>query len=297
MSLLILFLMMTSAVALSRIILGEVKMVINTTNSLSAYYAADSAIEKGLYYIKYARKNRGAWPSDAGHLSTDPFNALAFNEFEIVDSVDNHYADFYYREASTASAGFTAYNINTSTPAHVDIIDPSGALPALIDWDSSTSPSYVHSYFISWSIEDCFPFHASDKLEITQYTLGASNASTEKKIIVCDCAYDSDDNCSDTLTSYDITDDKYYRFVFRPLDGEVQSLSFNIYAYDTKVNYDPHDPLTYDIVGIASNASLIAEGIFKNARYSLQVDVPSFGAVSNIFSYVIFSEEELKKDL
>ena len=72
---------------------------------------------------------------------------------------------------------------------------------------------------------------------------------------------------------------------------------FNIYAYDTKVNYDPHDPLTYDIVGIASNASLIAEGIFKNARYSLQVDVPSFGAVSNIFSYVIFSEEELKKDL
>ncbi|MBT4210147.1 MAG: hypothetical protein HOE19_04525 [Candidatus Komeilibacteria bacterium] len=290
MALLILFLMMTSAVALSRIILGEVKMVVNTTNSLSAFYAADSAIEKGLYYIKYARKNRGLFTTP--RQSTDPFNDLAFKSFPPTGPP----YDFYYRKASSTSSGFTVYNVNTTTPAHIDIINPSGDLDAVINWGIAGYNS--HGYFVSWSIKDCFPFHASDRLEITKHSfgsVGSLNSDTEKDIIICNCSYNSDidisNNCDADLATGDILDDRYHRFSFKPLDGEVESLSFDIHAYDFG------NPETYEIVSIPSNASIIAEGIFKNARYSLQVDLPAFGSTSDIFSYVIFSEEELKKDL
>lgn len=301
MSLLVLFLMMTSAVALSRIIIGEVKMVVNTTNSLSAFYAADSGIEKGLYYIKYARKNQGLYAPYANWQSTDPFDNLFNQSYNISSS-----QSFEYKKASTTAPGFTVYNVGVFDPAHVDIINPSGDLGTTINWDPSAYTQ--HNYFISWSIEDCFPDHTSDKLEITKNSFGSGgllNAATEKDIVICNCSYksaaqiaagESSDDCDNTLTTDSISDDKYYRFSFRPLNSEIKSLSFDIFAHDA-VGYDPLDPSTYDIVGIASNASLIVDGIYKNAGYRLQVDVPALGAVSDIFSYVIFSEEELKKDL
>ena len=56
MSLIILSIMIVSAVALSRVTLGELRMALNTTNSLNAFYAADSAIEKSLYRVKFFRR-------------------------------------------------------------------------------------------------------------------------------------------------------------------------------------------------------------------------------------------------
>lgn len=277
MTLLILSLMMTSAVALSRIILGEVRMAVNTINSLSAFYAADSGIEKSLYYIKYARKNS----------NTDPFNNLQ-NKNYLLDNGES----FYFVQASTTAPGFIAYDVTTSTPAHVDIIDPAGNI-SNIDWDTVSGPGDSHYYQLTWSIDNCFPFHASDKLEITSNAfsnISLFNASTKKDIAICDCSYNSNDVCSLTSANYPISDSNFYRFSFRPLNNTVKSIAFDIYA-------DPSGGAPDYIVGIASNAVVTVDGSYKNSKYRLRVEIPALAAVSDIFSYVIFSEEELKKNL
>lgn len=282
MSLLILSLMMTSAVALSRIILGEVRMATNTINSLSAFYAADSGIEKSLYYIKYTRKNS----------SIASFDNLQDNSY----SLDNG-GSFYFVQASTTSPGFIAYDVTTSTPAHVDIVDPSGNI-SNIDWDIVSGVADSHYYQLTWTIDDCFPFHASDKLEITTTAfsnpLGLFGTATKKDIVICDCSYSTDinliDKCSDITTTYPISDSNFYRFSFRPLNNTVKSIAFDIYT-------NPSDGSPDYIVGIASNVAVTVDGIYKNSKYRLKVEVPALAALSDVFSYVIFSEEELKKNL
>ena len=52
MAMMILALMMTSVLALSKIIRGEINMTRNIDNSIIAFYVAESGIEKSLYYIK-----------------------------------------------------------------------------------------------------------------------------------------------------------------------------------------------------------------------------------------------------
>jgi len=277
MALLILSLMMVSAVALSRIILGEVRMTVNTINSLSSFYAADSGIEKGLYYIKYARRNS----------TLVPFNDLLGNKYSIASG-----QAFTYVEATTTAPGFISYDVTTSSPAHVDIIDPSGDI-SNIDWDPISDPTYTHSYHLIWEVANCFPFHASDKLEITTNSFsnpgaGGFGAETTKDIVICDCNSYANDFCKDTTTYYPISDSRFYRFSFRPLNDTVKSIYFNILAYPTVGS--PYD------VGIASNASLIVDGAYKNSKYRLRVEIPSLGALSDAFSYVIFSEEDLSKN-
>jgi hypothetical protein len=268
MALLILSLMMTSAIALSRIIIGEVKMAINTVNSMNSYYAADSGIEKSLYYIKYTREKG----DDAA------FNSLYNKEFNI----ENSRQSFKFTELTTSTPGFLVYDITTSTPAHVDITDFSGDISGGTNWGEGGG----HQYLLEWVIEDCFPYHASDKLEVTTYAFSNDSnfeVSTDKYIAVCNCTY-ADDTCDETLTTKSISNTKFYRFSFRPLDSTVESIDFNV--------YDSSPAIT----GIPSNASITTDGNYKNSKYRLKVEIPTIGALSDVFSYVIFSEEILEKE-
>lgn len=275
MALLILSAMMTSAVALSRIILGEVRMTVNTRNSMTAFYAADSAIEKGLYYLKFARKYGDA----------DPLYNMEKKGFNI----DGLRHRFYYQDIVTSTPSFSALKVSTSTPASVDILDPAGELSS-IDWDPNTDVGDTYYYVLDWSIENCFPDHVSDRIEITTYSFDSNfNTQTEKDIAICNCGLNDADSCDENLTQKDIVDTKYYRFSFRPLNTTAEDISFNIYKRDGS----PTDPL----VGIISNMSIIADGIYRNASLRMQVDTPTYGSLSDIFSYVVFSEEEIIKDL
>lgn len=278
MTLLILTLIMSSAVALSRIIIGEVKMSINTENSVKSYYAANSGVEQALYYVKFARRN----------ADLDPFDDM-INRKEI-DMGQNQF--FSIVQASTTSPGQTSYNVTTSNPASADILSPSGDL-VNIDWDPDAAAADGHYYIVSWNITDCFPNHASDRLEISQENIYRTPSSlsldNDRRIVTCNCSFSSNDACDETLTQFNISDDRYYRFSFKPLDSEVASLTFNVYT-------DPDDGSSDYITGILSNVSILSEGISKNSRYRLKVEVPALGSLSSAFSYLIFSEEELTKN-
>jgi hypothetical protein len=266
MTLLILSLMMVSVTALSRIIIGEVKMAVNTTNSMAAYYAADSAIEKSLYYIKYARK----------YGDDTPLNSLYDKYFYMIDSEQS----FYFSEVATSNSGHVNYDVTPSSPAHVDIVDLAGDL-GTIDWGSATPDTYR----LDWLIEDCFPFHASDRLEVTKYSFNATGLSdVDKDIVICNCTF-GDVSCDNTLSTYPILGSNFYRLVFRPLDSTAESITFNVYDSGASV------------ISIPSQVAVTADGIYKNAKYRLKVEIPTLGALSDVFSYVIFSEEALIKNL
>lgn len=275
MSLLILSLAMASAIALSRVILGEIRMTINTSNSLRAFYAADSAIEKSLYYIKYSKINGD--DQTLNNLRNTLFS-MDGNQF------------FNFAEVSTTTQGFAFYDITTSTPAHIDILDPTGNITN-IEWNASLA---THYYTIDWSIDNCFPTHASDKLEVTGYSftnpVSGFAVAVDKDVRLCNCAYNADidisNTCVEALTEKTIFTDRFYRFSFRPLDSTVKSLFFKTFIDGT--------PPTQ--IGAVSNTKIIADGIYRNAKYRLQVEIPATSPLSDIFSYVIFSEEVLRKN-
>ncbi|MFA6307872.1 MAG: pilus assembly PilX N-terminal domain-containing protein [Patescibacteria group bacterium] len=279
MSLLILLLTMVSAVALSRIILGEIRVTINSSNSLQAFYAADSGIEKGLYYTTYNRKNKNAVP----------LNKLKEQIFLVGVSQQS----VYFAGVVTTTSGFAFDNVGVYSPAHVDIVDPTGNLPTPIDWDSNSTNS--HYYKLAWSIDNCFPEHASDRLESTIYSFtGAFNTAIDKDIDICNCTFkapsDIDYNKCTPITK-SILDNRFYRFSFKPLDGTVKTMSFDVFD---DVGNDGN--ISNDIItNISSDTLLTVDGIYKNAIYRLKAEVPSLFSASNLFSYVIFSEEGLQK--
>ena len=269
MALLILTLISISVTTVSRLILGEIKMSTNTGNSVASFHAAESGIEKSLYYLKYGKYNSDFTYFDsldeAGYVSMGDARS-----FRVTTST------FFAKD-------FVAYDIATSSAAYVDIIDPAGDVLA-IDWSVDVGGILPDYYKITWYIEDCFPLHASDKLETTISSFDSSfaNPSYDTKIDVCGCGYTTD-RCS--LISYsDISPNRYYRFAFRPLDSNIQQLSFNVYGNSSEL-------------GIKSEVEIQANGDYHNSKYHLQARLPSLSPISRLFSYVIFSEQDIIKDL
>ncbi len=273
MSIMILTLVLTSVLTLSKVILGELRMSVNTGSSVIAFYSAESGIEKGLYYIKYSRGQKDfddfTSLSSKGNSGTYPVDDLGARTFNIATStIFGDVKDFY--------------NVATSSPVHLDIIDPSGEV-GTIDWSTTIGlPKY---YQVFWEIEDCFPTHASDKLEVTinSFAQEFTNPSTDSRILICNCAYWTDE--CDGYGSADISPNRYYHFTFRPLDSEVKEVNFRMVDY------------SYYPLSIMSSALIESYGQYGNSRYRLQATIPTFVPTSHIFSYILFSEEDLTKGL
>ncbi len=270
MTLMILSVAMLTGLFMNSIIVGEVRVSLNTVNVVNSYYAAESGIERALYYI-----------------TTDKLadNATYYDDLDSVppDSLANS-ATYVYESTSISAPNFSATNINNTNPAHVSIVDPRGDI-ANIEWSTNIDIQGL----VKWRINNCFPTvespisHTSDRLEITQYSFANSFSSPAvyKIVAVCDCSNDPLilNSCRNiNLTS--ISGNKYYRFVFRPLDSPVNGLDFSL----------------INASGILSETLTKVKGKYKNSEYLLQAKMSALQPASDIFSYVIFSEEDLTKD-
>ena len=267
MSLLIMSLIMVSALAFSRIIFGEIRMSLNVINSIGSFYTADAGMEKSLFYLKYAKLS--------SNLAN--FEGLV-NDPDVIFNSNNQ--SFKIVVADSSYVGFTAYDVTSSSPAQVDIVDPVGNIDT-ISW-----PIPASIYKIEWYVDSCWPYHASDRLEVSYTSFGENffNPIIEKDIIVCNCSYNTQDKCSTQVAGYSIANDRYYSFSFRPLNDTVSRLDFNL--SDGTNN-----------LGILSQVAITVDGAYKNSQYRLKANLPAISPLSNVFSYVIFSEESLIKDL
>ncbi len=282
MSMMILALMMSSVLALARIIMGEIKMTRNIDNSIIAFYTAESGIEKVLYYIKYAAASDLDLFSYYFSYSDEEGYLLDYDYGDIF--IDDPERKIKITEASIEAENWEAFNIQQYEVVHVDIINPGG--------DIYNANDFFHNknnYQVKWFIEDCTE-HIDERLEISLEYFGQqfTNPGTSKFLVTCS-------SCSDNLCSGDgtnsftsnIDEDKYYRFSFNPLENEdtnpyTSSLLFR--AFDDAGNE-----------GILSEISIKVEGKYRNSIQHLQARLPALGSVSDIFSFVIFSGETLEK--
>ncbi len=279
MALLLLTVMMSSALALGRFIVSELKMSLNSTNAINAFYAADSGLEKALFYLKYGVDNSNLAIFDS--LTSTPF------------TMGSAGASYSYRSATTTSPSprsgahtYTVFDISTSSPGtlpgSINIIDPSGNVND-IDWGPN-SLGLAYSYKVYWKVKNCFPNHASDKLEVshTSFANNFSNVRNDSNILICNCGYGSD-WCDNSVSQFNMSDDRYYNFSFRPLDGPVAELSFDVFE-----DINP--------IGVKSEAFIDVQGNYHNASYSLQAKLPALNVISGVFSYIIFSEQPIIKN-
>lgn len=262
-SLFILSLVLASTLLVTSIILSEVRTSLSSVNNIMAFYAAESGIEKGLYYIKYSRQQSDfSYFTDLSNTGTNTYELDSERRFTLSTTTIN-------------AKNFLAYNLTYNNPVHLDIMDPTGSLSP-IDWGS------VDTYTIDWTIKDCFPEHVSDRLETTFVAFDANflNPNVQTNVDICNCTY-GHDNC-DQITYSNISSNFYYRFSFKPLTYPVSSLSFNLNS-----GFSP--------VGILSEVLIESRGRYHGSQYNLKARLPALSRTSDIFSYVIFSEEDLSK--
>ena len=263
-SLMILVVMIISVISLSRVIVGEVKMTRNSDNSIVSFYVAESGVEKALYYLKLGRQ------------ATDfsDFNALAGTS-AFLDNERN----LSFASATTTSEYFEAFDIATSSPATAEIALSDGLIP------EGASENLPNQYNIEWSIDGCYPSHASDRLEIAATSLykqsGTMKSETQQNQYVCGCGSTSD-QC-DVITSSSIADNKFYYFNFRPLTDTVSYLKFIPYSTKDNKNY------------YSGEANIEVVGNYRQSSHTINVKVNTLAPASNIFSYVLFSDDELSK--
>jgi len=176
--------------------------------------------------------------------------------------------------SSTSAPDFSVQDISTSSPAHVDIIEPPGSVAA-IDWGAPG----VDTYTLDWSILNCFPTYSSSRLQVTVNSFGNnfSNPLSETNLLVCNCSFGSDD--CDTYFGA-VTGSKYYRFTFKPLDIKVKQIDFSINNSGE---------------GIPSESVIETYGTYKSSKYYIKAQMPAFGSTFDIFQYIVFSEENLSK--
>lgn len=258
-ALLILSLAASTIMLVTGLIATQIKTSLNTVNSVAAYYAGESGIEQALYYIQYSR--------DRSDFSAN-FDQLESASFDLV-SLDNG-GEYSVLVASTSVlTTWDIYNLTTSSPQHIDIIDPAGRVGSIIDGPTG-------NFTVNWAIDNCFPNAASSRLETTMYSFKSGFASSTARTMVdiCNCVY-QDDSCDST--GYSLDSNRYYRISFRALDDNIKKLTFSLNSK------------------IKSQASIEVDGIYRNSRYRLRAQLPALSPTSDIFSYVIFSEEDLTK--
>ena len=259
-ALLILSLAASTVMLVTGLIALQIKSSLNTVNSITAYYAGESGIEQGLYYIKYSRE-KSDFVSNFDYLENISFDAV---------SLDNAGRQYSMLVASTTLTKFwNIYNLSTSSPQHIDIVDPSGGVESITNGPSG-------SFGINWSINNCFPTEASSRLETTinSFESNFANPQTRTLLDICNCSY-GNDNCENI--SYALDSNRYYRIGFRALDANINNLKFSLDS------------------GIRSQAAIEVEGLYRNSRYRVKAQIPALSPASDIFSYVIFSEEDLTK--
>lgn len=263
-ALLILSLASTTVLLVTGLIATQIRTSLNTVNAIGAYYAGESGIEQALYYIKYSKTNSD-FSDNFDQLMNPPHNSFTLGEGQYN----------FITASTTVSRTWGIYNLSTSSPQHLDIIDPAGEV-GTINWHNNVSNL---GYQINWEIDNCFPEHASDRLETTLYSFGAnySDPQTRTIIDICNCAYG--DNSCDYIFYPILNRNRYYRLSFRPLDNDVKFLSFYLNTNSA----------------IKSQALIIANGVYRNSIYRVEAKLPALNPTSDIFSYVLFSEEDLTK--
>ncbi len=284
MSLVILTITMFATIALSRLLITEINSARYLDSSVVAHYAAESAAEemlwflkesKGLdelvtpypYYLFFNRSNTLNRQLDRTYISPSPY-ADKDRLYDII-------------KISTTSPEYVVYDLPIFSSAQLNVFDPTQETPTVIHPVIDTQANQLK---IDWEVKAC---GGSQRLEVSLVTFqnasGLQFGRPQKYYFICDCTGSgvTPNQCNTTISRLSLTPSKFYHVSIRPIDDGLKRLSVT----------------TDNSAGLPSLVSIQTRGRFRNASQEITVTTPFNPALSDIFQYVIFSEASIIKNV
>lgn len=248
---------LTVSLGTANLIISEVKQSLQLDRAIVAFYAADSGVERALYQ---ARK-RG-------------FDAETFNQ--ITSELDNN-ASYQLIAADTEDVLYATLLEDESY--QVDLYEPRSL--ALLD-------NPIKSIGLSWS-------SPASWLEISWACWGQAGILGETK-----SAYHSQGESPVYLNLYDASNCSLYRVRLIARNGAASNIQIRAYS-----ELDPlascGNPPTSCQVPLPARVQIKSIGQYpassdKSSRQAILVTMPERSPVFGLYDYVMYSEEEIKKE-
>ena len=304
-ALIILGVIAISAIALSLLLLHEIRSSRYSDNGMVSYYVAESGIERSLWRLSYAKDNslpnafvsidqltkqcgaedasldgkcigNGRCYGTTNPCTSDPVCAPGFC---VLGDRERLY-DF--TSAAIKATTTIAYSVLQNSPVFMDIFDPLQ--------EGSPIVTGISQINVNWYLSSCSGVDGSAKLEITYTPIeGVTGTLTPgvqtTQVAVCGCATATGSGeyaCTPVPVS--ISQTKFYRITYRSLDVPVK-----------RIELTASDSLGA-AVAIPSPVTVVVTGSYRESQSRVTANAQWKDALSGAFSYVVFSEESLIKD-
>lgn len=257
-SLLIISLVTLIGLGITHVITRELSLSGNIDHAVSAFYAAEGGVEKGLYRVK------------TGKLANESVST-------VLAAIQGYTASFssnsstYTNEASELS-GTTAQDLAENQTVQVD-------------YSATNAPCANGACVESWVVEWGGGLATTIEATFISWSPGAQiilDSETTKLLFELPAN-------SSPVTINTPQFNKYYRLRVKALGGDLQNLSITA--------YDSDDPLVSGGVIVPSATVITVKGVGQKGDFSqsLTAIVPWQLQLSGIFDYVLFSEKEILK--
>ena len=272
--------LLATAVSFAVFIISDIRQAGKIDNTVVAYYAADSGIERSLYILRQSDEvdwvNTGATPTLFDVIGTSGINMDNGAGWNISNSTD--YEQRFFRSRLKSGQAVKAYFLNRTTASSISI-----------NWSKSSDQPGAR-------LQTIFTQLTPQSYEDDGQTIVVYN--TDKNVIKinnnspndCEQFADSgiDGNNSGNNPPYD------YVVEIRALGTAGSGNNFvvddlRILAYDTDdCSGDPN-------IEAITNITLSSVGEFNGTRQEIVAHIPPRDPISGLLGFVLFSEEDITK--
>lgn len=269
----VLFIMLIAMIltsTLTSIMLRSIKVTSGYSESAQSYYAAESGIERGLYYVQWARDRKTVGVQSAVGTISDYGDTLSFGaRYDVAATVtdDNFQPDL----ALEQNQQWDIFGEDYVSGYHLI------PLPDLdniaIDWNEpsacDTGTSQIEVSFSSWTQFQWEDISDPDTVQTRFVELcpGTKDASP----------YD----CTGSLLGVD--DSHLYRVRLKPVQCDLEDVT--VTALDATGAAIP----TYNVITITSTAT------YLNSQRTLKANTLWHPPLQHYFDFVLFSEDQITK--
>lgn len=257
-----------AGVTLSVLLLNEIRAARYTDESVKAYYAAETGLERSLDYLNTQRVDKSATLDDA-IAAIELFNeTLSNNTTYSIDSngTSGTVADLFFSLDKDKTKQLEIFNPS-------DTFAPLGVEKVYIDWvQDCADPSFnsrIEVSLVEWPTGGWYDESLDDAVSKFEYTCGA--------ITPPDPAF----NCAAVESAPAAL--LNYRMRIKSLDCDLTLV--RVYFHDASSN----------IVEIPGRALVKSVGAFGNSEIALEANMPWWAPVTGLGDFVLFSETDIEK--
>ena len=281
-SLIIVSLVTLIGLGITFIITRELRLSSNLDHATSAYYAADSGVERGLYRVKLGQTDTdetlqeliAAIQTYTGALSfsnasyTDINSAIANPSEQVQDLVENQSIQFDFSEINPPGAGANIQSI-------------------AVQWDDGSSTAEtLELSLIGWSLIG---------------TIQIDQVVTKQIIRSSDLGVADNTIAFNGIGGVAFASNKFYRIRVKAIGNDVSpneqldDVQFTAYANPDGPYYA--GPGTITVIPSSTAVTIKGQGTRGDFSQAITATIPWRLALSGIFDYVIFSEQDLIKSV